>query len=324
MRGWGLRATTCGTWRRRGEPLRSSDRAVLTGTHTMPRTRTRGAVGGYAERAELGGSADESESADELAGSVSATGTLPSAPHERSRSRIMGTTFQGRGEVRTPRGGSERRSLVDTLAMRLTAIGASDEEVEAWHTSWIESPPVPEEVEWARHVTDAELVHELRKTRAEYAEHTTLDGDESETGGAPDEGSSPSADDAVKAALDEGDTLEAQRLVLEQLEGTPSHGHDASSEPEPQPVDAEALAAAVEAAAPDAEGEPAGEQPEAAEPEPEPVVLPDDVVRVDAIIEWVGGDPARARAALDAEDGRSTQRSTLVETLEMIIRAAAI
>lgn len=159
----------------------------------------------------------------------------------------MSTTFQGRGPVRIPRGGSERRSLRDTIADRLAGIGASPDEIDDFRATWDESPPSPDEVEWARHVSDAELAHELRKTRAEYDEATTVDGDESATGGAPDEGSSSSS-----------------------------------------------------------------------------VELPEDVVRVADIIDWVGGDPDRARSALEVEYGRSTQRSTLVETLEMILRASAV
>jgi hypothetical protein len=65
--------------------------------------------------------------------------------------------------------------------------------------------------------------------------------------------------------------------------------------------------------------------------EPEPVtyapvdgaggalVPPDGTV--DDVLGWVDGDPARARAALDAEQAREKPRSTLVTDLEGVLAA---
>lgn len=198
----------------------------------------------------------------------------------------MGTTFQGQGPVRRGRGGSERRSLLDTFVDKLKAIGARDDEIEGVRLAWAADPPEPDEVEWMRFATDAELLHALRQTRVENDEtSTTFGGGESEPEGATAEGAPPPS--------------------IEQ--------------PEPQPVDAEALAAAVDAAAPE-QNEPEHE------PEPEQtseaVTIPDDVETVPQFIDWVGDDADRALVALDAERQRPTPRVTLIDALEALLNAA--
>ncbi|MFG3709206.1 hypothetical protein ACGF7U_31370 [Micromonospora sp. NPDC047670] len=42
---------------------------------------------------------------------------------------------------------------------------------------------------------------------------------------------------------------------------------------------------------------------------------------LDVVLQWVGGDPQRAQAALDAENDREKPRSTLVEALERLTKA---
>lgn len=117
----------------------------------------------------------------------------------------MGTTFQGQGPVRTARGGAERVSLLDTFVLKLRAVGAQDDEIEGVRTAWAASPPEPDEVEWMRLATDAELLHALRQTRVENLDadaSTTFGGGEPESEGATAEGSPPSSPETIPSDVE--------------------------------------------------------------------------------------------------------------------------
>lgn len=49
----------------------------------------------------------------------------------------------------------------------------------------------------------------------------------------------------------------------------------------------------------------------------------DITAKVDVVLAWVGDDPGRAAAALDAESGKDKPRSTLVKALEELAATAA-
>lgn len=100
----------------------------------------------------------------------------------------MPTRFTGQGPVRRP-AVSERQSTLDTFIERLADLGATDDELLAVRASWPSASA--EEREYARHVTDVELTHELRRVRGEYVEHTQIDGGGSGSDGATDDGSPP-------------------------------------------------------------------------------------------------------------------------------------
>ena len=82
----------------------------------------------------------------------------------------------------------------------------------------------------------------------------------------------------------------------------PPEGFD-QTEPEPQDDYAEEVVAPP----------PPEEEPDAPTPEPEPEAVPEGTIA--EIKDWVGEDPARAQAALDAEKA-GTNRSTLIAWLE--------
>lgn len=195
----------------------------------------------------------------------------------------MSDPYAPKGRVRRS---NETRDPVAEFRSRLSAVGATDDEIDEWTGTATYADlddEQREEFERLRHASDADLRFEIEAVRGGDEDEPEIEQAGEGTVAVGVEGIDPAVDAAARTAIEN--------------EATPADAGETPTGPEPAPAETENA------------------------PEAEAVTLPPNLLdeNVPEVLAWVDGDPAKAAVVLGMETLADRPRKTLVEPLQEIV-----